>query len=175
MATARRSFDVEVARLKAQEIKQDIEDAKFVTGMVTNILANFGGDAAKVGVALDKVANAVFKVLLTQTLTKGLQAFACPLSILSGLSDLFSLFGGGPDVNQLILEQVQEMRRELAEFRQETALNFSHLRKDLFDLTDKVLDRIGAAENALGRQIAEVSDTVIQIQERQRGHRTANH
>lgn len=146
-----------------QELREDIQSAQLVLGLTTNILKNAGGDAAKVGRALDTVGNAVFKVIMTKTLTASLQTVAFPLAIISGLSDLFSLFSSGPDTLHIVLEQLQELRREVREFRHETRVSLFYIHQDVLAKCDQILDRIDAAEFALDRRISHLEQKLDRV------------
>lgn len=152
-AAARKYAGDESAFRRRQE--DLIDKAQFVTGLTTSLLRNLGGDAAKVGRGLDIVAGSAFKVW-GAVAKFGASSPVVPLAVLSALSDLAGLFGlGGPDVNQIILEQVRELRKDVAALRREVAVEFAYLRKDLYDLTNLVLDRLDALEWNLQREVAE--------------------
>ncbi|MBL8819758.1 MAG: hypothetical protein JNL58_27280 [Planctomyces sp.] len=159
----------ESASLQTQreQLQQDIDALNFANECFGRIAQHLRGDAAKFAQVVHVAVNVGTRIASAYLVTGSMAAIAPPLAIASGLFDLLGLFGGGgPDASQLILEQLAELRREMAEFRAETRLSLVIFRQELLDVGDQVLMRIGAAEANLSRQLNRMEGQLSDVEAR---------
>jgi hypothetical protein len=142
------------------ELQRDIVRAQFVVGLVSGILKSLGGDAAQVGRALEVIGGAAMKAAQAAILF-GTASFAFPLAILGGISDLFSLFTMGPDPMQLVLEELQALRREFGEFRYENRVRMALLHQDLIERTEAIQFQLDAATLVLQEHLDRIEGRVV--------------
>lgn len=101
----------------------------------------FNADAGR---ALGATANASMKIAeaVDKFASVDLTSFGAVLltgNIFGAVSSLIGALFGGPDVNQLILEQVQKLRQQVAELRKEMHSRFDHVDRMLNVIYDQML------------------------------------
>src|SRR5262249_19928879 len=74
------------------------------------------------------------------------------------LGSLTSLFSTGPDAQQMMLEMLADLRRELADFRYEMRLTLAVMREENRSYAQKVLERLGDLEFNLAQRIDAVGE-----------------
>jgi hypothetical protein len=152
------------ARIKAEAVEKNIQERlaeshryRQMAGMALNSLANLGLDPGLVR-DLSVVTDSGFQIadgiiMLTNA--------SNPMGWLSMLSGITNLLGGfGPNPMQLILEQLHEIRRDMADFRAEVRSQFAALRGDVLSSAQRVLNRVEDLEYNLSREIGEVKAQV---------------
>jgi hypothetical protein len=161
-----RALEQKKQLLREQQLDR-IRGYEAAVGGVTGMLKMAGGDAAKVGQVLDLTAHAALTIMKS-IVSHTAGSLLCPMNIIGAVTDLiFGLAGlGGPDMNLIILQQLQEIRKELADFRQEVRLEFQLLRKELHEVGDRLLGRMEALEWTLMREFHEVKQGNRQIEYR---------
>ncbi len=162
--------------VEKQRDRDQITDARFMTGMVTDVLGQVNDPTVReVGRALRTGANVTFQILWASTLTTSI---AMPLAILNGVSQLMALLGGGPSEMQMLREAIAELHREVRIFRRETQINFAHLDRDIHAKTDAILDHVDRLERMAERRFDEIDGRLDEIELRSielRGIVEANH
>ncbi len=154
-----------IARARVEETRRELDESRFVLDLTTGVLNNLGGDAAVAGRALSATGGAVLNVIFAQTLSTALSSVAVPLAVLNGVTTLMSLLGpSGPNTAAMTLDELQLLHREIANVMESNARNTAQLQWDIKEGNQHLLDRVGAAEDALSDQIRGVREVVDRIE-----------
>lgn len=145
------------ARLKELEY----EAYSSTVNSLANASAKLGGEEGrKLGMAISAVGNGTIKFIQDVDKARELidavppKKFAAILKLGSGGLDLLlnlgsligSLFGGGPSIEEIILKEIQALRKEVQTMRQEMFAQFNGVHEHLNQVYVSLLDELGRIE-----------------------------
>lgn len=149
----------ELAQLKLEAGEASIYLLSTFIGLVDKGLGN---KIATVGNAALQIANSISKY--NDTISRLGQAGAGFASVVmtanivaAGLS-LISLFGGGPSPEEMILEEVRELRKQIAQLGQVMMERFDRIDKSLHKIYETLNTRLDQIDLTLGKLTGSVED-----------------